>query len=228
MLAIRISRTFKELQEFLRHLSDHSEKLVVYQHDSDDEVTRDHVHALVVNPNISTDTMKYQIKKCLSVSVFNKSDWAFVTEQKTKQPIDLNFITYMSKGKLDPVYNKGFTQEELDSYKNAWLNHKIVDKAVFKLVKEETPEQRKKRIWELLEEVVKRVKLRTPITTEGGKCTTSESTSGIIETIHQVFTVENHCVVGRYKMRDYHDHVLSHTNHYSWRQQMSGICTFKE
>jgi hypothetical protein len=132
----------------------------------------------------------------------------------------------MTKGILQPSFVKGFTQYELDEFKKAWISHKIVDKAVFKLVNEENPEQRKKRIWDMLEEVIKRVRSRTPIKADGGGVYSPESDQAIISYIFQVFTQENHVVVGRYKIRDYVDHVKAMTRHHEWLNDMTRYCKF--
>lgn len=97
---------------------DQLEPCAVYQHDADEEVSRTHIHALV-EVNVSTDTLKNRLQKILGYRL-PKTDWAF--SQKLKgNPIEDKFITYMSKGKLEPVHIKGFTQEQCDKYKSEWI-----------------------------------------------------------------------------------------------------------
>jgi len=113
--AVRITRPYKDLVEFF----DRFETAVVYQHDADTEVKRTHCHALLIGVSVSTDTMKNWVTKSIGLRP-SKSDWAFVSKLKSK-PITEDFITYMSKGKLEPSYIKGFTQEQIDSYKCKWI-----------------------------------------------------------------------------------------------------------
>ena len=38
--------------------------------------------------------------------------------------LEPTYITYMSKGQIDPSYNKGYTEAELEEYKHKWVNQK--------------------------------------------------------------------------------------------------------
>lgn len=206
MLAIRVSKGFQDVPGFVAALAAQSKSLIIYQHEADDDVSRTHIHALCDSPSCSTDSMKNWIKKDLHVTAYPKSDWAFTTVQSDKKtPVDINYITYMSKGILDPMYNKGFTQADIDRLKSNWIEHpKVKEKAVlYKTIKEETPSQKKMRIWDMLEECVRRCR-----TYKDTSMSHSLPPTQIVRVLYQVFTVENHCIIGRYKYRDYYDHIM--------------------
>lgn len=97
---------------------------VVYQHDADEDVSRTHVHALVLRPQVSIDTMKRWIKQSLGVEDMPKSDWSF------KNGCDRNFITYMSKGKLEPVQSKSLPISMCNGYRDMWVEHVKTQKDV--------------------------------------------------------------------------------------------------
>lgn len=114
-LAIRLTYPYEDVKEFFRRF----DTCAVYQHDADEEVSRTHIHALVETA-CSTDTLKNWLRKI--IGSVEKSDWSFVAKLKG-EPVTDRFITYMSKGKLEPKLVKGFTQEQIDAYRKEWIAH---------------------------------------------------------------------------------------------------------
>lgn len=114
-IAFRVSSSYDSLTDFITKLSEVSEKVIIYQHDA----TRIHIHGLVQDCRISTDTMKNWIKKCLNVKSFPKSDWSF----KSVDDDYGKYITYMSKGKLSPMYVKEFDDEFVEQCRNEWVDY---------------------------------------------------------------------------------------------------------
>lgn len=121
LYAVRLTFPYQEVKEFF----DRFEKVIVYQHEADEGVPRTHVHALL-EMDISTDSAKNWVTKCVG-SRPSKDKWSFVTKIQ-KEPVTFDFITYMTKGRLDPVYVKGYTKELCDEYKAKWINHVVPDK----------------------------------------------------------------------------------------------------
>lgn len=115
-LFCRITLPYDELEGFLVKFSSECDKLIVYQHDG----TRTHIHFYAVNCRIKTDAIKCRIKKHLQVTEFPKSNWSF------KSADDSKCITYMSKGILTPRYVKGFTDEEVLGYTQAWVEKPVL------------------------------------------------------------------------------------------------------
>lgn len=114
-IAIRLTIPWTDkLTEFFSSL----DRAVVYQHDADEEVARTHIHALA-ETSVSTDTLKNRLEKVIGYRL-PKTDWAF-TQKIKHNPVEDRFITYMSKGKYEPKYLKGFTQEDCDNYKSLWV-----------------------------------------------------------------------------------------------------------
>jgi len=124
LYAVRLTFPYQKLVDFF----DRFDKAVVYQHDADESVNRTHVHALV-EMSISTDTAKNWVHKAVGFRPA-KDMWSFVSKLN-KSPVTEEFITYMSKGRLDPVLMKGgYTKELCDKYKAKWVNHIVPDKQV--------------------------------------------------------------------------------------------------
>lgn len=115
MFAVRITRDFGQLVPFFeRFSSTPSSVCVVFQHDADEEVSRTHVHALMTSSIASTDTLKRWIKDV--VGPVERYDWSFTT---CRDP-DV-YVTYMSKGKLDPVFVRGMDMQKVTELRAKWV-----------------------------------------------------------------------------------------------------------
>lgn len=114
--AVRLTRTYEELKGFFERLNTHNIKCLVYEHCADEDVSRTHIHALLLDVTQSTDTLKNWVKKTLNVIEYSKTDWSF----KIAQADYTRYITYMSKGNLQPVLNSAFSDSEVESARNQW------------------------------------------------------------------------------------------------------------
>jgi len=113
--AIRVSRSFEELRSVIEKLD--ARRVVVYQHDSDEEVSRTHIHILVQDCNVEKLTFKRRIEAL--VGKVAASDWSFkATDDNVGK-----YITYMSKGVLQPVYQRGYTDDEVAKFRASWVTH---------------------------------------------------------------------------------------------------------
>lgn len=94
--------------------------MVVYEHT---EASRPHIHMLLVGCSVSTDTLKNYIKK--ELGVISSRDWSFKT---AKSDYD-NYIKYMSKGYIEPCYNKGFEETYLTDCRLKWEVDRLANAA---------------------------------------------------------------------------------------------------
>ena len=204
MLCIRITNTYTQLSDFCKRLIPVCDKVVIYEH----EASRVHIHGLLINCKVSTDTLKNWIKKDLKVSAYPKSDWSFTVGQ------DDGFITYMTKGLLNPKFVHGYTDEFLEAKRTSWVpvEKRKAEKTQYKL-KSENPTEAKFRQNELMQMVKDRCKAND-----------WSSMDQILTCIRQVVYVEHKTIVGRYKIRDFYDYVLSDLDPKTWLREMEKIC----
>lgn len=199
-LKIRISRSFTELnpkeESFITKLAEVCDVLVVYEHEADDEISRTHIHCYADNPRVSTDTMKNWVKKALGVTKFVKTDWSFPEAQ------DEGFITYMSKGHLDPLFIKGITADACTLLKAQWVEIPKAKGKTQYILRVENPAQQKLRQSEMVDEIRRRIHANPPPDDY-------DMTAIVIQHILDVVVKENKTVCGRYKVRDYYDTVMS-------------------
>lgn len=140
-----INGTFNDLSGVIHNWASISEKLIVYQHGPDDGAANDHCHILVLGIQLDTKQLykRKDFKQLGLDGTAKQFGFAKFIEGK-------DTIAYMSKGEYDPVYNKGFTQEEIDMSKIKGYNKK--DKKIEKKSDEKYNE------WELIKKDFIKVK----------------------------------------------------------------------
>lgn len=192
----------------MTRLSENSERLIVYAHN--DGCERPHIHFLIENTTISTDTIKNWIKKDLKTTVFPKSDWSFKQTFGENSPVDYGYITYMSKGKYEPIFVKGFTESEIKEYKDAW---KTVAPKTKNLVQSKIKKERELTYRDIVN-----------ITIE--KLNGSSHPELICQELNKVL-IANDRFIGRYKFRDLVDAISARQDNVGWVGQMISFCRFQ-
>jgi len=200
--AIRISREYIDISGTINKMSELSEMSVWYEHPADEDVSRTHVHGLLMSSSINTDSVKNWIKKELNLKTFDRSDWVFsttYTSKKIKYSITMEsypkYITYMTKGIFQPKFNKGFDPEFLEQRRLLWVEPSMNDKYEkigYKIIKPETPKEKKLREFELLELIDKRLKEKFTIWDD----------FKMIPVVIDVLLEQKHCL-SVYKVRDW-------------------------
>lgn len=112
--AVRLTFTYGRLQAWCSRVAMESEACVFYEHNADPANV--HVHGLILGFRKDKKTAKNWIKEALRMSP-KPTEWSFKEHQKDGTPLSVDFIAYMSKGKYDPSYVKGFTPEQIAEQK---------------------------------------------------------------------------------------------------------------
>jgi len=125
--AVRLRRPYESLRQSISSWALECSKVVAYEHPEDGNI---HCHLLLMGYYGS----KQHLKDVLSGhgQMFTPDQWSF--KEKFKAPninigITINeetapgFITYMSKGKYEPKYLKGYSAELCEAQKNKWVNY---------------------------------------------------------------------------------------------------------
>jgi len=111
---LRISRAYEDIKDVIEDWEKVSAKLLVYQHDADEEVNRTHCHMLIQECELGIEGLKKRVK---SKGFMGNKDWSFTTPDENIE----KYIIYMTKGILDPVYNKGYDPAYLEKCKKKWV-----------------------------------------------------------------------------------------------------------
>lgn len=112
-------------------------KMVAYEHPEEGNI---HCHILLMGVYCTDQTLKDDLKSH-GVGLKGAGQLSFKTTFKSPDKVKLEineetclkFITYMSKGKYEPKYFTTFTQEDIKSCKDAWINyrHKSKDEILY-------------------------------------------------------------------------------------------------
>lgn len=122
--AVRITKSFSDLSGVVRAWALKADKMIVYEHVGD-ETEKVHIHLLMLGVSVDAERLK-QIAQATNRNLGSGNGfWSFKTKVK-KDTISPNnsdkFITYMSKGKLEPSYNQGWDEATLARLKDAWVD----------------------------------------------------------------------------------------------------------
>lgn len=112
-LFCRITCSYVTFTPVVQLIETKCDKLVIYEHNAN--INNIHIHLYIEECTVSTDTLKNYCKRFGITGGIRGSGWSF------KTATDTGCITYMSKGNLEPSFIKGFTQEEIVSYRDSWV-----------------------------------------------------------------------------------------------------------
>lgn len=205
---VRVHRTYEEIHPWIQNLDTKCDKLVVYEHEADEEVSRLHCHLIIVGYTTSDETMKQQLIKCLGQRP-EKTDWAWDPDLRSEE----DAITYMSKKHLQAKFVKGYSDEYVaecsakyqppEAYAKAKGAHKVQYKVVT-----EKPEISKKRQNDLLDEMIAEIRTNYPMDQYVTNSDMPFDHKVVLRCILEILN-KNRVIFGRYKVRDYYDTILS-------------------
>ena len=113
-LAVRITLPFSDLSGTVRAWALKAEQLVCYEHQGKKSGKR-HVHMLLLGVVVDKERLK-QVAKQSGLAGGGNEFWSF----KKAKPETRRYITYMTEGKNDPMYNKGFEDDYLQACKEEY------------------------------------------------------------------------------------------------------------
>lgn len=122
---LRISRTYEQLTAMVAHIAEQSTRLVIYEHEADDEVSRTHIHCGIIDYKMSKATLENRLKELVP-------DWEGGNPDYSCKKWDgkQKYIVYMTKGRISPSFNKGYSDEDLEEAKSLWVDVKLSDAVI--------------------------------------------------------------------------------------------------
>lgn len=192
---LRVSESYDTIHNWIEGIE--CDKIVVYEHEADEEVSRVHCHMLILGQVRKDDALKTRYINLYKPEVKGNKLWSW------KQAYDLDCLTYMAKGVLQPKYTKGFDTNELEEYRVKWVDPKTVNVKVEngKFVKEvkETDKKSKRYMLEQMRQLV----------------SSTSTPREILRAIRKVLMANNE-VIGQYKMMDYYDSIMMYDMKENW------------
>lgn len=115
--APRVSVSYAELQPVVQEWASKMLRMAVFQHDQDATVSQTHCHILMMECEIQAEQLKRMFKKALpGLPAKGNEFWKW----ESKTAVDDQFLTYMSKGNLRPMFVKGFPAELVEERRQQW------------------------------------------------------------------------------------------------------------
>ena len=126
--AVRLRAPYADLATTVADWAMLAEKLLCYEHP---EENNQHCHFLLVGVRVTVETLKGHYRRH-GLELRGAGQVSFKTTFKNRTGVVLaiddetipKYITYMSKGKYDPSYNKGYEPEFIEQCKSAWIDYK--------------------------------------------------------------------------------------------------------
>lgn len=209
---VRIHSVDEQLVEkFMSYLNSNcNDNWIIYAHKRSDfpTIKNDHIHAYIKGYKRTAETLRENIKTIFGVTRGGFSVSETYEKDGKREAVNDDAITYMSKGKLDPLYSK-FDSEYVYSKKIEWVEKPIVAKVVLqggKLVRQ-VDESKKKTKHQLVQEMISEV--GEDIRNQGR----------VVEVIRKVL-IKNGEMVGMYKVIDFYDCVKMIGDKDSWREMI--------
>lgn len=112
--AVRITHSYAIAQRIVTLWSLRCDKVLVYEHIGG-KTGKPHIHLALYNTSID----KKQLRNIARVTGIPVEGNEYMSFKKWNR--DETYLSYMSKGKHDPSYNKGYTDEELQRIKAGWI-----------------------------------------------------------------------------------------------------------
>lgn len=188
--AIRVALSYTDISSVVQEWSKSAPQVIVYEHQGDSSVSRTHCHFLMLNCKYKTpEALKRQFHSRVETSLKGNELWSW----KQGNHVDIKFITYMSKGKLRPVFVKNFIPDEVEELRLKWI--------------EPTPKG------ESLSEKKEATKTKAELLLEMSTLVNESDFEGygidyiseyLVKVVLKVLR-KNKIVIGRYKIREYRD-----------------------
>jgi len=112
--AVRITHSYDVAKSIVHLWAMKCEKLLAYEH-LGERTGKIHIHLLLVNTSVDKKQLR-NIAATTKIPVSGNEWMSFKVAD-----LDPTYITYMSKGEIDPSYNKGFEAVHIDEYKQKWV-----------------------------------------------------------------------------------------------------------
>lgn len=140
--AIRITLPYDDCKHIVRQWADRSVTAIVYQHDADEQISKTHIHIALYGCEVQAEALK---RKWIDAPGKGNEFWSF--KEAALEPD--KYVTYMSKGKHTPVFTKNISDEEVERFRQLWVepvkadkggdhSEKIINKIVEKIKEEFT------------------------------------------------------------------------------------------
>jgi len=122
---VRITHAYEIAKPIVTLWAMRCDSMLVYEHSQATGTARGqtHIHIILVNTSVDKKQLR-NLAATTNVPTKGNENMSFKAYDGGNKP-----ITYMSKGKIDPMYNKGYDSSAVESAKAEWVEPKDYVKA---------------------------------------------------------------------------------------------------
>lgn len=203
--APRVSLPYNDMSGVIAMWADSCLRMAVFEHEADEEVNTTHIHMIMIDCKYATaEPLKRDFRKLVDTTRKGNELWSW--EHKKHPNPDINFIKYMTKGKLRPVFLKNISPAEVEEQRALWVEDSKHTPAV------SSAEPIKKMTkFEVIMTVKKYFDDKAPKDLFGKPMNYDVSDEDILACIRRVL-IDNHQPLGLYKVMDIYDGYIMVTN----------------
>lgn len=118
--APRVSLPYNDMSGVIAMWADSCLRMAVFEHEADEEVNTTHIHMIMIDCKYATaEQLKRDFRKLVVTTRKGNELWSW--EHKKHPNPDINFIKYMTKGKLRPVFLKNISPAEVEEQRALWV-----------------------------------------------------------------------------------------------------------
>jgi len=121
--AVRITHSYEHCKRVIGLWALRCQKMIVYEHEGE-KTNKVHIHVALFNTSIDKKQLR-NVAASTGLPCKGNENMAFTKKDWDLDPI---YITYMTKGKHDPKYNKGYSDEEVSTFRNNWVEPAVYQK----------------------------------------------------------------------------------------------------
>lgn len=120
--AVRVTRSYEQCARGVAAAALLCDKALVYEHVGD-ATEKVHIHMMLIGVRCDKKTIQASFSY---LALKGNQAWSWKTKDAKYGAVEdsVTYVTYMTKGKFDPKYNKGYTTPFLEDAKRGWVDMK--------------------------------------------------------------------------------------------------------
>lgn len=119
--AVRITHSYDDCKRVIGLWALRCDKMLVYEHEGE-KTGKAHIHIALCNTNIDKKQLR-NIATNAGLPVKGNENCSF-----KDWDLESTYMSYMTKGKHDPSYNKGYSSEEVNLFRSNWVEPTVYAK----------------------------------------------------------------------------------------------------
>jgi len=118
--AVRITYSYEDIKSVIHRWAMECDKMAVFEHIGSKKKKK-HIHIAIYNSRVLSKTLRSQGQKQTHLSLAGNGNCSMKAWEPTEDHREDIYMYYMTKGKHNASYLKGYTQEDVEIWKSKWV-----------------------------------------------------------------------------------------------------------